>query len=246
MKVIASSASHHAMLFAYVTREAVAAFGSRGEAAIIQAVRHYGVQRGRRMAMRAKQDGVAVDGMIYDLYGEWACFPGQVECTQSVEDGCYTLRFLRCPWHTEWKRFGMLEYGKCYCGHVDEAIIEGLELKDSALVGSRAGGCRTCNLKFCDRCYTQEDLQQQMQRKQSMDGREKMPWEYHVGHLYQTLRDALQEEFGRDSRRLLKQAMKHYEVHFGPVAKKLVLEYADLDYDALPPYKSPAEESEKE
>ena len=151
MKIITSSASHHAMLFAYVTREAVAAFGSRGEAVIIRAVRRYGLQRGRRMAMRAKRDGVPVDGMIYDLYGEWACFPGQVECSQSVCDGIYILHYLRCPWHTEWKRFGMLEYGKCYCGHVDEAIIAGLELDNSALVGSRLDGCLTCDLKFCDR-----------------------------------------------------------------------------------------------
>ena len=242
MKIITSSASHHAMLFAYIAREAVAAFGARGEAAIVRAVHRYGVQRGRRMAMRAKQDGVTVDGMSYDLYGEWACFPGQVECTQSVNEGSYTLHYLRCPWHTEWKRFGMMEYGKYYCGYVDKAIIEGLELKDSALIGSRLDGCETCDLKFCDRCYTQEDLQQQKEHKMRMQGREIMPWEYHVGHLYQTLRDALQEEFGRDSRRLLKQAMKHYEVHFGPVAKKLVLEYADLDYDVLPPYESHAKE----
>lgn len=242
MKIITSSASHHAMLFAYVTREAVAAFGSRGEEAIIRAVRRYGLQRGRRMAMRARADGVPVDGIIYDLYGEWECFPGQVELTRSVDDGSYTLHYLRCPWHTEWKRFGMLEYGKCYCGHVDKAIIEGLELENSLLVGSRTDGCHTCDLKFCDRSYTQEDLQRQRERKQNMDGHEKMPWQYHVGHLYQTLRDALQEEFGRDSRRLLKQAMKHYEVHFGPVAKKLVLEYADLDYDALLPCEKNAEE----
>lgn len=239
MKILTSSASHHAMLFAYVTREAMQAFGEQGEAAIIRAVHRYGVQRGRRMAMRARQDGITADGMSYDLYGEWACFPGQVECTQSLDNGCYTLHFHRCPWHTDWKRFEMLEYGKCYCGYVDKAIIEGLGLENSVFCGSRVDGHSTCDLKFCDRYYTEEDLDRQHRQKENLHGREKMPWEYHVGHLYQALRDVLLEEFGRSGRRILKQAMKHYEAHFGPVAKKLVLEYADLDYDALPTYEAP-------
>ncbi len=240
MKIITSSASHHAMLFAYVTREVVATFGQRGEDAVIRAVRRYGLQRGRRMAMRAKQDGVMPDGMSYDLYGEWECFPGQVECTQSLEDGGYILSFHRCPWHTDWKRFGMMEYGKCYCGYVDAAIIEGLGLENSALCASRMDGHPTCDLRFCDRSYTEEDLRRQQAQKENLHGQEKMPWEYHVGHLYQALRDVLQEEFGSAGRRALKQAMKYYEIHFGPVAKKLVYEYADLNYDVLPYYEGPA------
>lgn len=236
MEIVYSSSSHHAMLFAYIARETIETFGTRGKAAVIQAVHTYGVQRGRRMAMRAKLDGVQVDGMSYDLYGEWECFPGQVECSASVENGNYQLKYTRCPWCTEWKRYGMLEYGKCYCGHVDAAIIEGLGIKGGRLEGSRVDGCYSCNLVFDDRRYSQADCQRQEARRENMAQRAKMPWQYHVGHLYQALRDVILEQFGREGRRILRRAMKNYEIHFGTQAKDLVLEYADLDFDELPPY----------
>ena len=236
MEIIYSSSSHHAMLFAYIARETIETLGGKGEEAIIRAVRAYGMQRGRRMAMRAKLDGVPVDGMTYDLYGEWECFPGQVECTQQVEEGNYTLRYLRCPWYTEWKCYGMLEYGKCYCGHVDEAIVEGLGLDGCRFRGSRADGCHSCDLVFYDRTYTQADCQRQIARKENLAQRGKLPWQYHVGHLYQALRDEILARFGKEGRRILKRAMKNYETHFGIQAKELVLEYEDLDYDVLPPY----------
>ena len=56
MEIITSSASHHAMLFTYVAREAIQTFGAKGEDAIVEAVHLYGLQRGRRMAMRAQRE----------------------------------------------------------------------------------------------------------------------------------------------------------------------------------------------
>lgn len=239
MEIVCSSASHHAMLFAYIAKEVIDAYGQEGEQAVIQGVHHYGVQRGRRMAQRARLDGVRVDGMVYELYGEWGCFPGQVECKSYCENGVYTLKFSRCPWYTEWKCYGMLPYGKCYCGHVDKAIIEGLGISDGGLRCSRVQGEHSCDLVFTDHVYTQQGLEQTEARRAILAYQAKMEWQYHVGHLYQSLRDAVQEAFGKDGRRILKRAMKNYETHFGTAAKNLVLEYADLDYDALPPYQAP-------
>lgn len=242
MEIVYSSASHHAMLFAYIARETVEAFGQRGEEAVIQAVHHYGLQRGKRMAMRARQDGVEVNGMSYDLYGEWECFPGQVECEASWNDGSYTLHYHRCPWYTEWKRYGMLEYGKCYCGHVDAAIIKGLGIEGGALLGSRVDGCETCDLVFSDRQYTREAYERQVARKRIIGNCGKMPWQYHVGHLYQAMRDVILDRFGKDGRKILKRAMKNYELHFGTAAKNLVLDYAELDYHVLPLYQAPLQQ----
>lgn len=244
MEIICSSASHHAMLFAYIAKETIQAFGAQGEEAVVQAVRDYGLQRGKRMAMRAKMDGVKVDGMCYDLYGEWECFPGQVECSQCVCDGNYTLKYKRCPWYTEWKQFGMLQYGKYYCGHVDEAIIEGLGIADGGLQSSRVDGCHSCNLVFRDRKYTQADCQRQVARKENLGAQAKMPWEYHVGHLYQAMRNAILARFPREGYRVLKRAMKNYESHFGTQAKNLVMAYAERDYDVLPSYHAASADSQ--
>ena len=241
MEIVLSSASHHAMLFAYVTQEVIGAFGADGRETIIRAVRLYGRQRGQRMAMRARIDGNPIDAFSYNLYSEWECFPGQVECVSSLEGGSFCIHYSRCPWHTEWTHLDMLEYGRCYCDYVDEAIMEGFGVTDGVLAGSRADGHATCDLRFSGKTYTREALERFEAKKLLLGERAKMPWEYHVGHLYRTLRDCIEERFGREGRRALNRALKNYGIQFGDNAKKLVLEYADLDYTKLPPY-SPCRE----
>lgn len=236
MEIVLSSASHHAMLFAYIAKETVDALGEEGRETVIRGVERYGYQRGRRMAMRAHIDGCPLDALSYDLYGEWECFPGQVECAAVKEEGRFSLRYSRCPWYTEWKHFGMLEYGRCYCGHVDTAILKGFGISDGALTGSRVDGCATCDLEFAGAGYTKDAYQRYEAQKARLGERAKMPWAYHVGHLYRALREEIEGRFGKEGRRILKRALKSYSIQFGENAKSLVLENAGLDYDKLPDY----------
>ena len=148
MEIVLSSASHHALLFAYMAREVLNADAEKGSRAITEAVRHYGLQRGRRMACRAETDGNPCNGLTYEMYSEWACFPGQVACTASAMDGCLRIRYSRCPWHTEWKHFNLLEYGRYYCDYVDAAILEGFGISDGGIVCTRTDGMPTCDLVF--------------------------------------------------------------------------------------------------
>lgn len=238
MEIVTSSASHHALLFAYITREVVTAFGKDGEEAIAVAVRRYGRQRGRRMAMRARIDGNPCNAITYDMYGEWECFPGQVECLHYVEDGCFILRYSRCPWHTEWKHFDLLEYGRYYCNAVDAAILEGFGIDDGGLVSNRAKGDASCDLVFKGDCYTPDAYRQALIQRDLLGENAKMPWEYHVGHIYQCLKIVVEKRFGLEGQRAIKRGLKSYRNQFGEIARKLVLDYADLDYEALPVYKS--------
>ena len=145
MEIVLSSASHHAMLFAYVTKEVVDTFGKRGREVIIEAVTRYGRQRGRRMAMRAQLDGVPCTALSYALYSEWDCFPGQTETRSFETSGLFHLQYTRCPWYTEWKYFDMLEYGTCYCGYVDAALLEGFGVTDGGLLRCRTEGAAACD-----------------------------------------------------------------------------------------------------
>lgn len=224
------------MLFAYIAKEAIDAFGEAGRAAVIRGVERYGYQRGRRMALRAQMDGSPLDALSYDLYGEWECFPGQVECAAVKEEGRFCLRYSRCPWYTEWKHFGMLEYGRCYCDHVDMAILKGFGISNGALTGSRVDGCGTCDLVFTGEGCTGAAYERYEAQKAQLEERAKMPWAYHVGHLYQALRDEIEGSFHKEGLRALRRALKSYGLQFGENAKHLVLEYAGLDYDALPAY----------
>lgn len=239
MEIITSSASHHAMLFTYVAREAIQTFGAKGEDAIVEAVHLYGLQRGRRMAMRAQRDGIPQNGLSYELYSEWACFPGQVEREDSCENGIFCMRYKRCPWFTDWQSAGLQEYGKYYCGHVDAALLEGFSAGGGELVSSRMFGAGTCDLVFQDACCTQETYETLMAWKFLLGDQAIMPWEYHVGHLYQALYRSMERSFGLSGVRAMRRAWKTYTRQFGKEAGNLVLRYVDWDFDELPPYEAP-------
>ena len=52
------TAQHHALLFTSISREVINNIGEKnGEKLIRKAVRKYGQQRGKRMALRAKKNG---------------------------------------------------------------------------------------------------------------------------------------------------------------------------------------------
>ena len=46
-------------------------FGERGKAAFLHGVKHYGMQRGSRMAQRAIRAGETLDYGTFCRYGEW-------------------------------------------------------------------------------------------------------------------------------------------------------------------------------
>ena len=63
----------HAMLFGWMARAVIQRVGEeKGEVVVRQAVRRYGEQRGRRMALRAEANGHPRSMTNYIVYGEWA------------------------------------------------------------------------------------------------------------------------------------------------------------------------------
>ncbi len=66
------TAQHHALLFTSISREVINTIGEEnGEKLIRKAVRKYGQQRGKRMAIRAKRNGHDLTVANYFAYGEW-------------------------------------------------------------------------------------------------------------------------------------------------------------------------------
>lgn len=238
MDIVFSSASHHALLFAFTAREAIRVYGAAGSEAITDAVKRYGLQRGRRMAMRARIDCNPINAMTYEMYSEWACFPGQVECTADVCDGVCRLHYSRCPWYTEWKHFDLLPYGKLYCAHIDDAILEGFGLHEGRLTSSRIDHHQYCELEFHDPVYTEENNAFYAAEREKLGTKAIMPWEYHVGHLFACLKYSLVQRFGAGSEQIIEKALKDYSTQFGEGALRLIPEWADLDFNELPAYKS--------
>ena len=236
MDVILSSASHHAMLFAYLAKRTIDAFGEAGKAAVTAGVRHYGEQRGRRRALRTQADGNPLDVENYLVYGEWEAFPGQMDLRFPQYAPEVHMENHCCPWYTEWSKRGLLEYGSYYCKDVDAALARGYNGMELKLLANRTLGDEFCDFIFDGCGVPTERMEAFAEKRNKIGGKAKMPWEYHVGHLYSAMRQAIVSAFGKDGENAVALAMEDYKEEYGKAAHDLVLEYADIDYDAMPAY----------
>ncbi len=237
MYYMLSSASHHAMLFAFITKEIVEEFHELGENAIENGVIKYGYQRGQRMALRTKADGNELNVMNYLVYGEWEALPGQMDLRFPEFNPEVKMQNYKCPWHTEWSKRGLIKYGKLYCKHVDSALAKGYKSDmNLCLKSTRVEDSECCDFLFKGQSIEDKDQELFKELKRKIGNKAKMPWEYHVGHLYKTLREVALEELGPKCEEAFKRALDLYEKEYGQKSKNLVIEYQDIDYNVMPPY----------
>lgn len=236
MDIILSSASHHAMLFAFLAKETIDTFGEEGKKAVSAGVERYGEQRGRRMALRTLADGNELNVENYLVYGEWEAFPGQMDLRFPAYEPEVRMQNYRCPWHTEWSQRGLLDYGYFYCKDVDAALARGYNNLCLELKGNRILGDPCCDFVFKG-CGIPADRMEEFAAKRAKIGsKAKMPWPYHVGHIYSSMRAAIVDAFGAEGEQAVSRALEAYTREYGEEATALVLEYADLDYDVMPEY----------
>ncbi|MBN1148292.1 MAG: L-2-amino-thiazoline-4-carboxylic acid hydrolase, partial [Anaerolineales bacterium] len=116
--------THHALLFAWISRAIVQRVGEpQGAAAVRRAVRRYGEQRGGRMAQRAQADGQELSMTNFLVYGEWRYSdPAHAESEKAVAPPNYQTFVKRCPWNTAWLEAELLQYGRLYCLEIDRAL----------------------------------------------------------------------------------------------------------------------------
>jgi hypothetical protein len=61
-----------------------------------------------------------------------------------------------------------------------------------------------------------------------------MPWDYHLGHLYKTIREEVIDELGEVGAEAIHLAMAEFAREFGEDAAKIVLSFTETDFDSLP------------
>lgn len=236
MDIVLSSASHHAMLFAFMAKEAIDTFGEKGKKAVSAGVNRYGEQRGHRMALRTLADGNELNVENYLVYGEWEAFPGQMDLRFPTYSPEVRMQNYRCPWYTEWSKRGLEKYGRYYCRDVDAALARGYNGMKLNLLANRMIGDECCDFTF-QNCQIAPERMEAFRAKCAKIGKKaKMPWEYHVGHIYKTMKEAIISAFGAEGEAVVAQALESYRMEYGDEAKALVLQYADIDYDVMPAY----------
>lgn len=228
MNMIARSftARHHALLFAWLSRAVVERVGAeQGEKVIRKAVRRYGEQRGRRMALRAEADGEPLTMFNYFVYGEWAPAPGDKTRQEMVETVPHARsRVYQCPWHTAWVDHDLLPYGRLYCLEVDEALVRGynpdLQL-DVLSTLSSDGDC--CEFLFYEAHLTETPVKGSV-----------MPWDYHLGHLFTTIKEVVVEELGQTGQDAINAGLADFAARYGREAAEAVTAFSGTDFWQLP------------
>lgn len=230
------SASHHAMLFAFIAKRTIDAFGRDGEKCVTDGVRHYGEQRGHRMALRTLADGNLLNVENYLVYGEWAASPGEMDLRFPQYFPEVHMENHKCPWYTEWAKRGLLQYGAYYCKDVDASLAKGYNGMTLKLLANRTLGDELCDFVF-EGCSVPDDRMAEFAIKRIKIGdKAKMSWAYHIGHLYSAMREVIVRVFGDKGKKVIEEAMDDYKNEYGQASYDLVLQYADIDYNVIPQY----------
>ena len=227
---------HHALLFAWISREAVSRLGAeRGGEIMLAAVRQYGRQRGRRMALRVQADGRELSPLNYLCYGEW--LPNKEEMEIKIVDRKPEARYrvFKCPWESIWKKHNLLEFGKYYCMAADEAIFEGYNPHmNIELNGTRTTGAPYCEFQAHDLTLTLGNILRLLIRKKRVSQKASMPWDYHTGHLFKTVSETVHSQAGPEGEAIMQAALAEFAGFFGEDAVRIVEGFRDTDFDRLP------------
>lgn len=217
---------HHAVLYALLARSAVL-LGKAGEEAIKKATIEYGLERGRRMASYAEQEGIAPCAETYSIFKEWRPpREGQMIAGQSDETPSYVTRVNRCEWVDSWKKHGILEYGRLYCIHIDRSLYQGYQSERSLTVRSLlSAGDQTCTFDWG--FAKSEDTEKSVSRmREQVQDRYVKDFTFHTADLLRIVSRVLVQELGQEGRIACEQAWTQFQELFGAEYSVAILDRA--------------------
>jgi len=230
-------AENQALLFAWIARATIDKVGkAKAEPVLKKAVIRYGEQRGKRMAMRATANSHVLDMLGYLSYGEWKAGKGEMQMLIIKEPPDLRVKAPKCSWHTAWSQAGLNEFGKYYCQSIDVAVLNGfnptlrLEVTDI-----KPEGKPECVMLFHNARLGPAEMLALMGRKMFKPGRRAlMPWDYHAGHIYKTMKEVLEEELGAVAEEIITAAMTEFSGRYGREAAEIVRQFENVDFNVLP------------
>jgi len=216
----AFTAAHHALLFAWLSEAVLARVGREdGEALMRRAVRRYGEERGRRMAVRAEADGEPLSMANFIAYGELPATPEAFESASEAEGGTIRKTISTCPWHTTWAEHDLMIHGRLYCLEIDQALVRGFNpaLRLEVTYTQPNDGV-PCEFVFHDAS------------EPGLERGRVMPWAYHLGHLYGTMAEVIVEGLGQKGAAATQEALTRFREQYGEEAAAVVLQYREVDF----------------
>ncbi|MDR7870475.1 MAG: L-2-amino-thiazoline-4-carboxylic acid hydrolase [Tissierellaceae bacterium] len=233
------TARHHATLFAYIVKSSIDIFGNDCIQTLENGIRRYGNQRGYRMAQRALKDRNKLDILSYLIYGEWESAPNEMQIDFYISSSDVNMTASKCSWYDEWNKENLLRYGVLYCDFVDAALLEGFnpELKLD-LLEHRTKGAKNCDFYFRDGNLNIEEINEASRTNKLLGKTTKKHWDYHIGHIYKTLKQELEKDFRDEGLRALRNALEMYREKYGQEVYEILLEFEDTNFDIVDDYES--------
>lgn len=220
------------MMFAFLSKYTIEAKGEEGRAAIQEGMVRYGRERGARMAARAVGNGDPVELWTNQAYGEWRPdYPGQMEFGYLRTEPTLVSYISKCAWCEAWKKYGILEYGREYCVHVDEAVYEGFGCGAvcTPLTTPMSWGGERCDFDW-GKPLREEDLARVAAKKSELGTSAMRDFAYHTAHIYSTITDTICKRFPEDSNGIISKAIADYIGLFGKEDFDRLLDFAPSDF----------------
>lgn len=228
------SAHDHAWLFGVLAQEIRSACPHDFPDLLRDAVETCAVQRGRRMARAADACGFPRSMLAYLACGE---LPPSPDAALTVAgDDPIVWHVTACPWQAEWARCGMTDVGRFYCRSIDRSLVRGFNPDLELTTGETlTDGCAFCYFRWNGAAQTDETRRQMEAMAEESRPLRLKSWVYHMGHLYKTMGDVLEEKAGSHIRRSVYSAAdSRIEARFGHEAVELLHAGLALDYGVNP------------
>ncbi len=231
------TAHHHALLFSSIAESVIRCLEEEnGEILIRKAVKEYGQQRGKRMALRAQKNGHDLTFANYFAYGEWEVPKSEMDFKLIEKNPHARLNVFKCPWYVIWEENNLLDYGKYFCREIDSALVRGfnpdLEIKINS---TRTNDQVPCDFIFKDAGLSLFKMLGLAYKKKIRPGKKAiMAWKYHTGHLYKTLGDVIRQDLGDKADEIIRNALEDFSSLFSKKHIEIIKTYQDTDFNKLP------------
>jgi hypothetical protein len=228
---------HHALLFAFVVKAVIERIGEqRGEEIIRKAVRQYGAERGRRMALRAQANGHSLNMGNYLAYSEYKV--RSKDMAQKIVEKVPHARVCmsQCSWFTTWQRNGLLPYGRLYCLEIDKAVVRGFNPDlQIDVIDTQSNGAAQCEFVFHDANLTLKNYLAIAYKKAIRPGKKAiLPWEYHLGHLITAMEEVIAEALGETGQSAIDAGLEEFAINCGEPAMQMVMARRKMNYACVP------------
>lgn len=239
--------AHHALLMGWLAQEAVRVLGPIPSDDLLRdAVRRYGQERGSRMAQRALARGHTLSWTSFMAYKEWSA-PDHPHSSETLATTPHwRMRVTRCPWNDAWQAEGLGAYGRYYCRDIDLAVVQGYNPALGLSVGhTLPEGSEGCEFAYTEYTLDSEEEARLDALRGQLGDKVVMPWSYHLGHLYWTVRRVFEEHTGAAGQAIAERALRRWEERFGTEAADTIRGHEKTDWRTPPDRESKSSSCEE-